>query len=133
MCVHETTRLQHALKPDTCLRDRRLAQYAAKERREKAREESELHIGQFDHADPVETGGRFSSQVGILRGAGHGWIPHPEAWLSSQASILRGAGHGWIWGPDIERQDLGLGPMPGRKTDRPPIQRWSMGRFLTTV
>ncbi len=35
---------------DTQLRDRRLAQYAAKERRESANDESELHVGQFDNA-----------------------------------------------------------------------------------
>ena len=63
---------------DTLLRDRRLAQYAAKERRENANDESDLHIGQFDDADPEETRGRFSSQAGILRGAGHGWIPYPD-------------------------------------------------------
>ncbi len=54
-------------------------------------------------ADSEETGGRFSSQAGILWGAGHGWIPNPDTWFSSQASILRGAGHSWIQGPDIER------------------------------
>ncbi len=63
---------------DTRLRDRRLAQYVAKERRENAREESEICIGQFDDADPEETGGRVSSQAGILRGAGHGWIPYRD-------------------------------------------------------
>ena len=57
---------------DTLLRDRRLAQYAAKERRENANDESELHVSQFNDADPEETGGRFSSQAGILRGVGHG-------------------------------------------------------------
>ena len=57
---------------DTLLRDRRLAQYSAKERRENANDESELHVSQFNDADPEETGGRFSSQAGILRGVGHG-------------------------------------------------------------
>ena len=42
---------------DTRLRDRRLAQYAARERRETANDESELHVGQFDDAEPEETGG----------------------------------------------------------------------------
>ncbi len=63
---------------DTHLRDRRLAQYAAKERRENARDESELLIGQYDYADPEETRGWFSSQAGILQGTGHGWIPCPD-------------------------------------------------------
>ncbi len=63
---------------DTLLRDRRLAQYAAKERRENTNDELALHVDQFDDADREETGGRFSSQAGILRGAGHGWIPYPD-------------------------------------------------------
>ena len=33
----------------------------------------------------------------------------------------------------ISRGNLGTGPMPGRKTDGPPIQRGSMGHFLTPV
>ncbi len=78
----------HLETTDTRLRDRRLAQYVAKERHENARDESGLHIGQFDDADSEETGGRFSSQAGLLRGAGHGWIPNPDTWFSSQASIL---------------------------------------------
>ncbi len=53
---------------DTVLRDKRLAQYADKD------EQGSL-VGQFDDADPVETGVRFSSQAGILRGAGHGGVP----------------------------------------------------------
>ncbi len=96
-----------------------MAQYAAKERRENARDESESHIGQFDDADPEETRGRFSSQAGILRGAGHGWIPNPDTRLSSQASILRGAGHGWILGPDVERR-LGSRPYVGSESRRTP-------------
>ncbi len=58
---------------DTLLRDKCLVQYAVKERHENAKGEPGSQ-GQFDDADPAETGVQFSSQVGILRGAGHGWV-----------------------------------------------------------
>ncbi len=61
---------------DTLLRDKRLAQYAAKERRENAKDQLGSHVGQLDDGDPAETGVRFSSQAGILRGACHGWVPY---------------------------------------------------------
>ncbi len=63
---------------DTLPRNKRLSQYAVKERRENAKDELGSHVGQFDAADPAETGVRFSSQVSIPRGAGHGWVPYPE-------------------------------------------------------
>ncbi len=63
---------------DTLFRDKRLTQYAAKERCENANEGSGLHASQFNDADPTETGVRFSSQAGILRVAGHGWVPYPD-------------------------------------------------------
>ncbi len=63
---------------DTLLRDKRLDQDAAKERHENAREELGSHTGQFDDADPEETGVRLPSQASILRGAGRGWVPYPD-------------------------------------------------------
>ncbi len=41
---------------DTLLRDKRLAQYEAKERRENAEDESGSHVGQFGDVYPAETG-----------------------------------------------------------------------------
>ncbi len=78
VCPRDHSASVHPEPRDTLLRDKWLAQYVAKERRENAQEELGSHAHQVDDADPAETGVRFSSQAGILSGAGHGWVPYPD-------------------------------------------------------